>query len=77
MKRADLEKYLGKHVKIILFDGDIVLGYLHKTGEEMFENEPNLYIPKNLYFVTLIKESNIAFSYLFKVSHIKKLEELN
>lgn len=72
MTRIELEKHLGEYVKIILFDGDIILGYLHKTGEEMFKDEPNLYIPKNLYFVTLNKESNITFSYLFKVSHIKK-----
>ena len=77
MTRCELENHIGENVKIILFDGDIVLGYLHKTGEEMFKDEPNLYIPKNLYFVTLIKESNIRFSFLFKVSHIKKLVVLN
>lgn len=69
MKRNDLEKYLGKVVTITLFDNDIITGELHKTGEERFKNDPNLYIPKNLYF--LINPQSV----LFRSSHVKKLKE--
>ena len=34
MKKAKLEEYLGKQVKITLFNKDIITGVLHKTGEE-------------------------------------------
>lgn len=51
MKRSELEKYLGKTVTITLFDNDVITGVLHKTGEEQFKYDPNLYIPKNCYFV--------------------------
>lgn len=49
MKREKLEQYLGKKVKITLFDGEVIKGELHKTGEEQFKNDPDLYIrQKNL-----------------------------
>ena len=38
MKRSELEKYLGKRVTVTLFDGDVISGELHKTGEEAFKN---------------------------------------
>ncbi len=69
MKRSELEKYLGKTVTITLFDNEVITGKLHKTGEKMFKNDPNLYIPKNLYF--LINPQ----SCLFRCSHVKKLKE--
>ena len=69
MKRSDLEQYLGKVVTIKLFDNEIITGELHKTGEERFRNNPNLYIPKKCYF--LINPQ----SCLFKCSHVKKLKE--
>ena len=68
MKRSDLEQHLGKVVTITLFDNDVITGELHKTGEEQFKNDPNLYIPRKLYF--LINPQ----SYLFKCSHVKKLK---
>lgn len=40
---------LGKNVEIVIFDGTIIRGVLHKTGDEIFKNEPNYYIPKNYY----------------------------
>ena len=73
MKRSELEKYLGRNVKITIFDNSIVKGELHKTGEEMFKNEPNLYIPRNCYFV--INVINMENSFRFRCSHVKKLEE--
>ena len=69
MKRSDLEQYLGKVVTIKLFDNEIITGELHKTGEERFKNDPNLYIPQKCYF--LINPQ----SCLFKCSHVKKLKE--
>lgn len=69
MKRSDLEQYLGKVVIIKLFDNEIITGELHKTGEERFKNDPNLYIPQKCYF--LINPQ----SCLFKCSHVKKLKE--
>lgn len=71
MKRSDLEMYLGKNVKITLFDDTIVNGELHKTGEEMFKNNPNLYLPRNRYFVI-----NPFCHLIFRCSHVKKLEVL-
>lgn len=71
MKRSELEKYLGKEVKITLFDNRIVKGELHKTGEEMFKNNLSLYLPRNLYFVI-----NTEISFLFRSSHVKKLKEI-
>lgn len=68
MKRSELEQYLGKTVTITLFDNDIIAGELHKTGEEMFKNDPNLYMPQNRYF--LINPQ----SCLFRSSHVKKLK---
>ena len=69
MKRSDLEHYLGKVVTITLFDNEVVTGELHKTGEGQFKNDPNLYIPRKLYF--LINPQ----SCLFRCSHVKKLKE--
>ena len=69
MKRSDLEQHLGKTVQITLLDNDVITGELHKTGEEVFRNNPNLYIPQKCYF--LINPQ----SCLFKCSHVKKLKE--
>lgn len=68
MKRSDLEQYLGKVVTITLFDNEVITGELHKTGEEKFKFDPNLYIPKKCYFL-------LPQSCLFKCSHVKKLKE--
>lgn len=69
MKRSDLEQHLGKTVTITLFDNDVITGELHKTGEETFRNNANLYIPRKWYF--LINPQ----SCLFRSSHVKKLKE--
>lgn len=68
MKRSELEKYLGKTVTVTLFDGDTITGELHKTGEERFKFDPNLYLHRNLYFL-------MPQSVLFRCSHVKKLAE--
>lgn len=69
MKRDKLEKFIGKRVTIILTDGDEVTGELHKTGEDMFKNDANLYIQKNYY--TLI---NPKCHLIFRSSHVKKIQ---
>ena len=50
ISKNELEKYLGKIVEITIIDGDKYTGELHKTGEEQFKCDPNLYIPKKLLF---------------------------
>lgn len=72
MKKESLEKHLKQKVKIKLFDGDVFEGYLRKTGEEDFKNNPNLYIPKNYYFVT--DGTLNCVSCIFKVSHVVKIQ---
>lgn len=72
MNRNQLEKNLGRNVKIRLHDGEFIEGRLRKTGEKDFENNPDLYIPKNLYFLT--DDKNICRTCLFKVSHIQNLK---
>ena len=69
MKRSVFEQYLGTTVTITLFDNEVITGELHRTGEEKFKNNPNLYIPRKLYF--LINPQ----SCLFRCSHVKKLKE--
>lgn len=75
MNRKQLEKHLKKKVKIKLFDGEEIEGYLRKSGENEFENNPNLFIPKNYYF--LVDKDLNCISCLFKVSHIQKIEICN
>ena len=69
MKREELEKYLGKRVKITLFDGEMFEGELHKTGEERFKDDPNLYIPQKRYFCINPQ------SCLFRSSHVTKIKQ--
>lgn len=69
MQRQELEKYLGKTVEITLFDGDILKGELHKTGEEQYENNPDLYLPRDYYFVVDTEPDTI-----FRSSHVTKIK---
>ena len=70
MKRSELEKYLNTKVEITIFDGSVAKGELHKTGEEQFKYDANLYIPYNRYF--LINPQ----SFMFRCSHVRKLKRL-
>lgn len=72
INREKVEKYLGKKVEITLLDNKIVIGELHKTGEEKYKWNNNLYFPRNYYFV----EINSNYSYIFRVSHIKKIKNV-
>lgn len=71
MNKEQLEQYLKKNVKIKLFDGEEIEGCLRKSGEDDFKNNPNLFIPKNYYF--LVDKDLNCISCLFKVSHIRKI----
>lgn len=74
MTRDKLEKYLDSEVEVILFDGTVIEGILHKTGEKAFENDPNLTIPKLRYFCTY--GDNVVDRCVFKLSHIKKISRI-
>lgn len=75
MNREQLEQYLKKNVKIKLFDGEEIAGCLRKSGEDDFKNNPNLFLPKNYYF--LVDKNLNCISCLFKVSHIRKIAICN
>lgn len=71
------KKYLGKKVKIILFDRTVLNGFLQKTGTEHLKCNPNLYLPKKLYFVSELEKSTEAVKHtIFRFSHITKIKEL-
>ncbi len=73
MKRSELEKYIGKHVRITLDNNRVEEGYLYKTRDEKFKNNPNLYFPDKRYFTTETKSSRNSNSWIFRCSHVKKL----
>lgn len=73
MKRSELEKFIGKNVEIQVLNNYIFKGVLHKTGEEMFKNNPTLYFSHKYYFVT--DEYGKCASFLFRTSHVNKLSE--
>lgn len=76
MKRADLETFLGKMVELKLFDGSVIRGCLRKTQEGIFKSDPDLYLPKNFYFVTANADSTVVISCLFRSSHVRKAMEI-
>lgn len=69
MTRKELEKNLGRKVRIRLFGGDKIEGILHKTEEERYKNNPNLYLRPRYYF--LADEAGNCITCLFRVSHIQ------
>lgn len=71
MNRKIVESYLGKRVEIKLFNDVICKGELHKTREEKFKGDPNLYIPKNYYFTY-----NPHNNWVFRSSHIRSIKEI-
>lgn len=74
MKKIYLEKFLGDYVRIKLFDNSVYEGVIHKTGEEHFLNDPNLYIPKNKYF---LMDNGKLVSCIFRSSHVVNLDYIN
>ena len=73
MLKAKFEKYLGKYIAIRLFNGDVYTGYLYKSGDkEHFPNDPNLYTPRNYYFL-IEKDNDKLTSCLFRCSHVVRV----
>ena len=62
MKRSELEKYIGKKVEVVLFDGTSLIGKL-ETGNGFFQ-APKLYH---------ILDETTQKGYCFRSSHVKKL----
>ncbi|MDO4452744.1 MAG: hypothetical protein E6686_10220 [Lachnospiraceae bacterium] len=77
MKREYLEEYLHQFVKIRLFDGEELQGYLHKTGENEFQDIPELYLKRNYYFLTSAPESNCSVKHMiFRCSHVTNCQNV-
>lgn len=75
MKKAELERYLGKRVNLILFDEDSISGILCSTSDKRLSKEELWMRPKNSYFLvqeSIYEKGNI----FFKCSHVKKLLKL-
>lgn len=70
INREIVESYLGKRVEIKLFNGKIIVGELHKTGEETYKNNLSLYIPRKYYFL------ENPHSCLFRSSHIRSIKKV-
>lgn len=67
-----LEKYIGKQVKILAFDGDVFIGYFdHSKQDWKTEYESNL--PYALRNVIRNDRQDEATWHFYK-SHIKKIE---
>ena len=73
LTRSKLEEYIGENVEVTLFNGDVIQGYLRKTGTEELKNEPGLYLKRGCYFLSG-KDVYDYRSCLFRVSHIKKIK---
>lgn len=69
MTRKELEENLGRKLQIRLFDGGEIKGILHKTNEERYKNDPNIYLRQKFYF--LADEAGNCITCLFRVSHIQ------
>lgn len=74
MNRKALEENLGRRIKVRLFDGAEYEGYLRKSGDERYRNDPNLYLQKNYYFLT--DDYGVCKTCLFRVSHIQNYKIL-
>ena len=76
MRKAEFEqKYLGERVQIELFKGRVLTGFLEKTGDERFKNNPDLYLREGYYSLieTLESQDNVDF-FIFRFSHVQKIK---
>lgn len=71
--RKQLESLLGKKVKIKLCNKSVLTGELHKTGEEQFKNNSDLYYKPNYYFL-LDENGEQVDRLIFRVSYVSKIE---
>ncbi len=74
MTRKDLEANLGRTMRLRLFDGEEITGILHKTNEERYNDNPNLYLKPNYYFLS--DEAGNCITSLFKASHVQSYRTL-
>lgn len=65
----------GERVQIELFNGRVLTGFLEKTGDERFKNNPDLYLRKGYYCLieTLESQDNVDF-FIFRFSHVQKIK---
>lgn len=74
MKREKLETYIGRQVKVLLFDGRAYEGCLQKTNTDAVKHNPNLYWKHN-YYVLLDKGGNTRGP-IFRCSHVTRVKEV-
>ena len=72
MKRDNLETYLGKYVKLKLFDDTVIEGVLYRTEDKKYKNDINFYMCPKRYVVENINEPYNK-SLFFRCSHVKKI----
>ena len=75
MKRDKLEEYIGKQIKVLLYDGSAYEGCLQKTNTEAVRHDENLYWKHN-YYVLLDAGGNAA-SPIFRCSHATRVKEVS
>ena len=81
MKREKLETYIGRQVKVLLFDGRAYKGCLQKTNTDAVKHNPNLYWKHNYYALldkgasTTIRSARThrLFLWLIKVYYARKM----
>lgn len=73
MKREKLEQMLNKKVKATILNTELV-GILRKSDDEIFKDNPNLYLSEKFYF---LEDSSGAMSFLFHSSHVQKCKLIN
>lgn len=71
--RQQFESLLGKKVKIKLCNKSVLTGELHKTGEEQFKNNSDLYYKPNYYFL-LDENGELVDRTVFRVASVRKVE---
>lgn len=74
MKREKLETYIGRQVKVLLFDGRAYKGCLQKTNTDAVKHDPNLYWKHN-YYALLGKGGNTTGP-IFRCSHVTRVKEV-
>lgn len=74
MKREKLETYIGRQVKVLLFDGRAYEGCLQKTNTDAVKHNPNLYLKHNYY--ALLDKGGNTMGPIFRCSHVTRVKEV-
>lgn len=75
MKREKLETYIGRQVKVLLYDGSAYEGCLQKTHTEAVRRDDSLYWKHNYY--VLLDAGGNATSPIFRCSHVTRVKEVS